>query len=63
LALKAHHYAHTKLKQPNLCTERGRRQMSLLKASIANLSVTRKTLDAPNDEKLFASDSWISFNG
>jgi hypothetical protein len=51
-SLRAHETEAT-----NLCTERGRRQMSLLKASIANLPVTRKTLDAPNDEKLFASDS------
>jgi hypothetical protein len=30
------------------------RQMSSPNGSIANLSVTRKTLDAPNDEKLNA---------
>jgi hypothetical protein len=51
LGLNAHPYAHTKLQQPNLCTARRRRQMSLPNGSIANLSVTRKSLDASDDKK------------
>jgi hypothetical protein len=57
VGLNAHPYAHTKLKQLNLCTTRRRRQMSLPNGSIANLSVTRKALDASNDEKLLTRDS------
>jgi hypothetical protein len=45
LGLNAHPYAHTKLKQLNLCTKRRRRQMSLPDGSIANLSVTRKSVE------------------
>jgi hypothetical protein len=52
LGLNTHPYAYAKLKQPNLCTARRQRQMLLPNGSIANLSVTRKTFDASNDEKL-----------
>jgi hypothetical protein len=52
LGLNTHPYAYAKLKQLNLCTARRQRQMSLPNGSIANLSVTRKTFDASNGEKL-----------
>jgi hypothetical protein len=63
LGLNAHHYAHTKPKQLNLCTTRRRRQMSLPRGSIANLSVTRKSFDEPDEKKVFRRDSRICFNG
>jgi hypothetical protein len=57
--LNADRYAHTELKQLNLCTTRRDRQMPAPNGSIANLSVTRKSLGASIDKN---SNAGVLFN-